>query len=401
MTTHAEPAAAVRTMHLAVIPQNPVMPLDNGAKIRNYHLFRALASRHRVSLLLTDPPPEACLEALAAVGIEPVPLPKPRWRHLAYVGSLGRGAPVYFAAQTNPSVRGWLRAHADDVDAVVTGSIGPSLSIPRRLGRPVLVDTHNVEAARRASELAAHGGGPELMRKRVFGLGTAAFERRVLRSSARVYVCSADEGYMLLGAGIANVAVVPNGVDVEAIRPAPEPEDGYVLFHGDLGYGPNVAAAQWVAREIAAALRRRVPDVRMVVAGRDVPPEVREELEAAGVEVRSPVADMRVELAGAAVVLVPLRSGGGTRLKILEAFGAGRAVVSTALGAEGIEAVNRRHLLISDSAVGLADEVAALLQDPERRSELAASGRRLAEERYGWEAIGAALLEDVEAVVGS
>jgi glycosyltransferase involved in cell wall biosynthesis len=109
---------------------------------------------------------------------------------------------------------------------------------------------------------------------------------------------------------------------------------------------------------------------------------------------------MRVELAGASVVLVPLRSGGGTRLKILEAFGAGRAVVSTALGAEGIEAVNRRHLLISDSAVGLADEVAALLQDPERRRELAAGGRRLAEERYGWEAIGAALLEDVEGVVG-
>ncbi|HVG99166.1 MAG TPA: glycosyltransferase [Miltoncostaeaceae bacterium] len=399
MTTRAQPAAAVRPMHLAVIPQNPVMPLDNGAKIRNFHLFRALASRHRVSLLLTDPPPDEGLEALAAAGIEPVPLPKPRWRHLAYVGSLGRGAPVYFAAQTNPSVRGWLRTHADEVDAVVTGSIGPTLNVPRRLGRPVLVDTHNVEAARRASELSAYRGGPDMLTKRLFGLGTAAFERRVLRASARVYVCSADEGRMLLGAGIANVAVVPNGVDVEAVRPAPEPDEGYVLFHGDLAYGPNVAAAQWIAREIATALRRRVPGVRIVVAGRDVLPDVRAELEAARVEVRSPVADMRVELAGASVVLVPLRSGGGTRLKILEAFGAGRAVVSTALGAEGIEAVNRRHLLISDSAVGLADEVAALLEEPERRRELAGNGRRLAEERYGWDAIGASLLDDVESVV--
>ncbi|HSJ73276.1 MAG TPA: glycosyltransferase family 4 protein, partial [Miltoncostaeaceae bacterium] len=173
-----------------------------------------------------------------------------------------------------------------------------------------------------------------------------------------------------------------------------------VLFPGDLAYGPNVAAARWIADEIAPALRRRAPGRRIVVAGRDASPELREALAAAGVEVRSPVADMREALSGASVVIVPLRSGGGTRLKILEAFGAGRAVVSTALGAEGIEAEHGHHLLIADSAERVAGDVAALLDDPVRRAALAANARALAEERYGWEAIAAALADDLEAVVG-
>jgi glycosyltransferase involved in cell wall biosynthesis len=384
-------------MHLALVPQKPVLPLDNGSKIRNFHIFRALAARHRASLLLTEPPDDAGLELLVDAGMDPVCLPKPGWRHLSYLGSLARGAPVYFAAQTNPSVRRWLRAHAGDVDAVVVASIGPTLSVPRGVG-PVLVDTHNVEWARRASELSAHRGGLDL-RKRLFGLGTAAFERRVLRSSARVYVCSEDERQMLRATGITNVAVAPNGVDLEAVRPTPEPEDGCVLFPGDLAYGPNVAAARWIADEIAPALRRRAPGRRIVVAGRDASPELRGALAAAGVEVRSPVADMHEEMSGASVIIVPLRSGGGTRLKILEAFGAGRAVVSTALGAEGIEAEHGRHLLIADSAERVAADVAALLDDPARRGALAAGGRALAEERYGWDAIARALADDLEAVV--
>jgi glycosyltransferase involved in cell wall biosynthesis len=399
VTTREKPATAVRPKHLAVIPQNQVLPLDNGARIRNFHLFRALAGRHRVSLLLTDPPPEAQLEELRAAGLEPVCLPKPGWRHAAYLGSLARAAPVYFAAQTNPAVRAWLRANEDDIDAVLVGSIGPTLSVPRGLRAPVVVDTHNVEWARRSSELAAHRGGPRLLRKRLFGLGTAAFERRVLRSSARVYVCSADEKDMLRAVGITNAVVIPNGVDVDDIRPTPEPQDGYVLFAGDLGYGPNVVAGTWIASEIAGALRRRVPGVPIVVAGRNAPADMREALAAAGVEVRSPVPDMREVLDGASVVIVPLRSGGGTRLKILEAFGAGRAVVSTALGAEGIEAEHGKHLLIADSAQAIADEVAGLLADAPRRRAMAGAARRLAEERYAWTAIGAAMIEDLEAVV--
>ena len=387
-------------LHLAVVPQNPILPLDNGGKIRNFHLLSALAKRHRLSVLLTQPPPEAQLQELRNAGMNPISLPKPALRHLAYLQNMARGVPLDFAVQANPSVKGWLRRHAGEVDLVLVVSIGPSLSVPRNLGRPVVVDTQNIEWVRRPSELSADVEPLRRLRRRLMGAGTASFERRVLGASDRVYVCSADERALLRAAGIDHVAVVPNGVDLEGIRPSPEPPEGdLVLFPGDLGYPPNIVASAWIAGAIAPAIRARTDRCRLVVAGRDASGDLRATLAAADVEVRSPVADMRDMLATSSVVLVPLKSGGGTRLKILEAFGAGRAVVSTRVGAEGIEAEHGRHLLIADTPEDIADAVIGLLRDPARRRELAAEARRLAEERYGWAAIGAGMADDLEALV--
>lgn len=392
-----EPA---RRLHLAVVPHNPMLPLDNGGKIRNFHLFRALAKRHRVSLLMTQPPPEPQLQELRDAGMNPVSLPKAGLRHMAYVRNLARGVPVDFAVQANPSITGWLRRHSGEIDLVLVGSIGPTVNVPRNLGPPLVVDTHNIEWARRASDMSTQSDRALRLRRRLMGAGTKAFERRVLLASDRVYVCSADEEALLRGAGISRVAVVPNGVDLEGIRPTPEPPGGdLVVFPGDLGYPPNIVAGNWIADEIAPAIRARTDRCRLVVAGRDASSDLRARLAAAGVEVRSPVADMGEMLAESAVVLVPLKGGGGTRLKILEAFGAGRAVVSTRLGAEGIRAEDGRHLLIADTPNDIADAVAGLLADPGRRDELAREARRLAEERYGWAAIGAAMADDLEALV--
>ena len=389
-----------RRLHLAVVPHNPVLPLDNGGKIRNFHLFHALAKRHRVSLLLTQPPPEPQLEELRDAGMTPVPLPKPGLRHPAYLRNLARGVPGDFAVQGNPSVTGWLRRHSGEIDLVLVGSIGPTVNVPRNLGPPLVVDTHNIEWARRASDIATEAEPRRRLRRRVMGAGTGRFERRVLRACDRVYVCSAEEEAILRAAGIGHVVVVPNGVDLEGVRPHPEPPEGdLVVFPGDLGYPPNVVASNWIADEIAGAIRARTDRCRLVVAGRDASPELRARLAAAEVEVRSPVADMREMLAESSIVLVPLKGGGGTRLKILEAFGAGRAVVSTRLGAEGIEAEHGRHLLIADTPEEIADAVAGLLGDPARRRELAAAARRLAEDRYGWAAIGADMADDLEALV--
>lgn len=389
-----------RRLHLAVVPQNPILPLDNGGKIRNFHLFRALARRHRLSVLLTQPPPERQLQELRDAGMTPISLPKPGLRHIAYLRNLARGVPVDFAVQANPSVRDWLRRHVAEIDLVLVVSIGPTLSVPRNLGPPVVVDTQNIEWARRAGDIATEAERGRRLRRRLMGAGTRAFERRVLRASDRVYVCSADEEVLLRGAGITRVAVVPNGVDLEGIRPTAEPPGGdLVLFPGDLGYPPNIVGSNWIADEIAPAIRARTDRCRLVVAGRDASSDLRARLGAADVEVRSPVADMGEMLAESSVVLVPLKGGGGTRLKILEAFGAGRAVVSTRLGAEGIRAEDGRHLLIADTPGDIADAVAGLLADPARREELAREARRLAEEHYGWAAIGAAMADDLEALV--
>jgi polysaccharide biosynthesis protein PslH len=350
---------SARRLHLAVVPQNPILPLDNGGKIRNFHLFRALARRHHLSVLLTQPPPEPQLQELREAGMNPISLPKPGLRHLAYLRELARGVPVDFAVQANPSVKSWLRRHAGEIDVVLVVSIGPTLCVPRNLGPPVVVDTQNIEWVRRAGDISTEVEPRRRLRRRVMGAGTGSFERRVLRASDRVYVCSADEQALLRAAGIDHVAIVPNGVDLEDTRPGPEPPGGdLVLFPGDLGYPPNIVASRWIASEIAPAIRTRTDRCRLVVAGRDASPELRARLGAADVEVRSPVADMGEMLAESSVVLVPLKGGGGTRLKILEAFGAGRAVVSTRLGAEGIQAEDGRHLLIADTPEDIAEAVA-------------------------------------------
>ena len=135
-------------------------------------------------------------------------------------------------------------------------------------------------------------------------------------------------------------------------------------------------------------VRERLPGFGVKIVGHSPVPAVRELGDIDGVEVTGAVEDTRPYLRGALVVVVPLRAGSGTRLKVLEAFAMGRPVVSTTLGAEGIDAADGEHLRLADDPRGFADRVVELAGSPEERARLAAAGRRLAEERYGWDAIG-------------
>jgi glycosyltransferase involved in cell wall biosynthesis len=181
--------------------------------------------------------------------------------------------------------------------------------------------------------------------------------------------------------------VIPNGVDTTALRPAPAPEAPALLFTGTMSYPPNAEALLWLLREIWPRVRDAVPDARLLVVGRDV-----------GVQARG-LADPRVELAGwvsdmapwfarASVVLVPILSGGGTRLKVLDGLASGRPIVSTALGAEGIAIDDGTDAVIADDAEAFARAAIGLLAEPERAARIGAAGRQLAEERYDWRTIG-------------
>jgi glycosyltransferase involved in cell wall biosynthesis len=380
--------------HVVFVSQNPIMPPDEGAAIRNLHLLRRLAQAHRVTVVMSYPPSEEGLRQLEELGLRVVVVPKPRWRHLAYLGAIARGVPLDFAVQRNPRVRRWLRRHAGEVDSVLVGSIGPAQdALPRRPGDPVVViDTHNVERVRLERELRIADGFRERLSRRLAGLGTARFELRTLRAADQVLVCSPDEADDLRRFGLDHVVVVPNGVDLEGITQAPlllGPP--LMLFPGTLSYDPNDDAARWIASEIAPLVRAMRPDCRFLVAGRGAEPSLAAVLRAAGVELRSPVPDMRPVLHEATAVLAPLRSGSGTRLKILEAFAAGRPVVSTTLGAEGLDVEPGRHLLIADTAAETAAAIVRLIDEPELGPRLADAARTLVEQRYGWDAIGAQL----------
>jgi polysaccharide biosynthesis protein PslH len=188
------------------------------------------------------------------------------------------------------------------------------------------------------------------------------------------------------------VAVVENGVDAawfaEAAESAPRRR---VVFVGSMDYWPNIDAAVYFAREVWPGIRARCRELRFTVVGRAPGPQVTALAALPGVEVTGTVSDVRPFYCEAVAAVVPLRSGGGTRLKIVEAMAAGVPVISTTLGAEGLEAVPGRDFALADSAEDFEKWVAALASCPAEFERFRDRGRDLVNARYDWTRIGGAL----------
>ena len=192
----------------------------------------------------------------------------------------------------------------------------------------------------------------------------------------------------------ARTAVVPNAVDLEFFRPrlkATAPDSGSILFFGANNYFPNADGLRFFVEEIFPLVRARIAGARLKIVGHT--PDSLLSLAGEHVEIRGYVPDLRTEIETAAVVIAPLRVGGGTRLKILEAMAMARPVVSTTIGAEGLEVADGRDLLLGDSPADFSGQVVRVLQDPELARRLGENARRLVEERYGGAAAATRLEE--------
>ena len=174
----------------------------------------------------------------------------------------------------------------------------------------------------------------------------------------------------------------------------PEASEATVAFVASMGWAPNVDAALWLGREIWPEVVARVPQARHLLVGRDPAPAVRA-LAAERVEVTGTVADVRPFLARARVVVAPLRAGGGTRLKIMEALDVGRPVVATSLGCEGMEDLVGQGVLVADTAVDQAEAIVGLLLDQPRARALGRAGHEAVGARHTWDAALRPLLEAV------
>ncbi|HYH46617.1 MAG TPA: glycosyltransferase, partial [Thermoanaerobaculia bacterium] len=221
------------------------------------------------------------------------------------------------------------------------------------------------------------------------------FERALLARLDRCLVCSEQEAELLAGWGIGHVTVVPNGVDTGYFRPAGTPPaageragtGARLLFTGAMDYRPNEDGAQWFLDEVWPALRERLPGVAWTIAGKNPSEALRQKAEPQGVELTGFVDDIRPWFERAEVFVVPLRIGGGTRLKILEAMAMGLPVVSSRVGAEGIEAREGEEIVLADTPAEMVQALAALAGDPARRAELGRRGRALVERRYDWSSV--------------
>jgi glycosyltransferase involved in cell wall biosynthesis len=216
------------------------------------------------------------------------------------------------------------------------------------------------------------------------------YEPRVAASFDRCIAVTDDDRDALLARDPSiSVEVVPNGVDTQALRPLPAHRGRpALLFVGSMAYLPCADAATWLVREILPAVRRHHPDAEVWIVGKNPPPDVLA-LAGPGVYVLGEVPDVVPYYARASLAVVPLRAGGGSRLKILEAMALGRAVVSTTLGAEGLNVVDGRDLLVADSAPALADAIHRLLTNDALRQSCESAARGVVEEAYDWDEVAA------------
>jgi glycosyltransferase involved in cell wall biosynthesis len=220
-----------------------------------------------------------------------------------------------------------------------------------------------------------------------------AIERRALHDFDTVVVVSEHERGRLPGRATASVLVCANGIDMP--DPLPDPsEPTTVAFVATMGWAPNTDAALWLGRDIWPRVEAEVRGARLLLVGRDPTPAVRA-LASPTVEVTGTVADVRPYLARAAVTVAPLRSGGGTRLKLLEALGVRRPVVSTTIGADGLEDLVGRGVVLADQAPAIAAALVDLLKNPARAADMGRAGHDAVAADHSWDGALAPLLEAV------
>lgn len=191
----------------------------------------------------------------------------------------------------------------------------------------------------------------------------------------------------------ARVVVVPNGVDVGSFQPAPDPEGESLVFVGGANWFPNRDALEYFCQDILPLLRRTRPRLKVTWVGAAREPDRRRFRAEHDVELTGYVGDIRPYVNAAACFIVPLRVGGGSRLKILDAWALGKAVVSTSVGCEGLAAEDEGNLLVADEPATFAAAVERVLADRSLRRALGRAARELAEREYAWEVVGARLVD--------
>jgi polysaccharide biosynthesis protein PslH len=387
----------------------PASPPRFGAQVRMHGLMTELARRHEVSAVMAvddEFDAEECRSAMQVYCRDVVLVRKP------YVGD-GLGKRM-LQLRSLVSTRSWerrlvatpamqgaldrvLRSKRFDLVNLEFSFLGECnlLQAPHNEKRPrLVVDSHNIdyELARqyaRAGRSLAHRVYAEINWRKLRREELGAY-----RDADGVYLCSAeDERRLLEEVPGANSAVIPNAADVEYYQPrlADTPPVGRtVVFFGLLAYAPNVDGMIYFVEKIWPRIVAAHPDVSLKIIGAK-PPRSLQLLAGPRIELTGFVPDLRPHLAAAAAVVVPLRLGGGTRLKVVEAMAMGKAIVSTTLGSEGIQATPGRDLLIEDQPEAFAAAVNRLLGDREFAGRIGESARALAVERYSWSGAARAL----------
>jgi sugar transferase (PEP-CTERM/EpsH1 system associated) len=386
---------------LQIAPRVP-WPLDTGAKLRNYHLARALPGNIGVTLLAfgDDKSNDRLGEAYQRIVTVP--------RNENYsVGNMLRGAigrtPLPLLNYSTPEMSGALeRLLAEDVfDLIQIESIHLMTYLPLLRGtsnQPLIIcDWHNVESdlmrqyAEREPNVARR-----TYARRTARLMSEAEARALKEFDAHIAVSDVDLKRLQSINSDAKIFVIENGVDAAHYADEQSATKNRIVFVGSMDYHANIEGATNFARTVWPIIQQQQSNLRFTIVGRNPPAQLTDLSSITGIEVTGSVADVRPYYREALAAVVPLNVGGGSRLKILEAMAAGVPVVSTRLGAEGLDVSDGENILLAESSAQLANGIIRVIDMADLRARLIAGGHALVRARYDWSMLGAKLGEQYE-----
>jgi sugar transferase (PEP-CTERM/EpsH1 system associated) len=397
------------SLRILWVKSGGLLPLDTGGKIRSYHLLKELARRHTVELFIFYPEHAGDVHAQLnrhCRRVISLPLPIAPPRSLAdyerYVRNLFSLQPYAVAKYCRIEVKEKLRQllSQESYDIIVCDFLLTAAVFPSTLPCPMVIFTHNVEAQiwQRHYKVSKNPIWKAVSWREYQTM--ARLERRQLQRADFVLAVSEnDRNFFERIVDPTKIAVIQTGVDTDYFYPSQEPElPNTLVFTGSMDWLPNEDAIFYFVEKILPHIRRDIPDVTLWVVGRNPSRRLlaltdRER----GLRITGTVEDIRPYIRKSAVYVVPLRIGGGTRIKIFQAMAEGKAVVSTSIGAEGLPIEHGENILLADQPAHFADQVVSLLNDEVKRKKLGKAARQLVEQNYSWSRVA----DDLASVLAS
>lgn len=384
-------------MRILVLDEEFPYPTNNGKRTRSFNLYQRLATHFQIRYVGYGRKGSVAAEALRMQGIEPVAvLAKVPQKHgpFFYLHLLANlFSPLPYIVTSHYS-RIYQKTVLDCLsrfqpDLVLCEWTPYAIYVKELASVKKVVSAHNIEADiwRRYHENETNQFRRFYIREQ--WRKVERFEQAALGCmDGALAVSELDYNRLLQARPGLPIVVIPNGVDLNYFQPLPQPEcRRHLVFTGSMDWRPNQDAARYFVREILPLLRQAHHDLECTFVGRSPPADIQALADVPGIQITGTVDDVRPYVERAAVYVVPLRIGGGSRLKILEALAMGRAVVSTTVGAEGLDVIHDHHVVLADNPRTFAESVLKLLDDPDRCQKLAMEGRRLVEQYYGWDAL--------------
>ena len=390
-------------VRILVVTTKSPYPLYEGRALRSYNLIRQAALRHEIHLasFIQTPEEVSGIEHMKTI-CSVVRSHRLYFEHPRRDGvkdalrELGRAAPLPVVKYDTAAMRETLREllAANRYDLVHVDMLHLSEYFDLFAGLPVVLMGHNVESLileRRAANETRWLARKylEYQHRKLVRYETAAARR-----ATRVVMVSQADADILAGwTGRTDIAVVPNGVDTSFFDVPTAPlKPGSMVYVGGFTWFPNEDAIRYFASDVLPLIAAEVPEANLTVIGKN-PDNAHVRALATNPRIRlaGMVDDIRPVVAESAVYIVPLRIGGGTRLKILDALSMSKAIVSTAIGCEGLEVTDGQDIVVADDAGSLARAIVLLLRDPERARRMGQAGRALVERRYEWNVLSEVL----------